>query len=163
MIDNIARKNENIYKILVAIDGSSPSMDAAEDAIEIARKNKSQLIVLYVIDFYKYPYLISSTILAPTFGMEKYIEEKKEAEKWMETIKEKYKQNDGDNGIENFKTDIIEGTKPVAATIVEYAESENVDLIVIGSKGRTGFKKMLIGSVSLEVVKHAHCSVLVKR
>jgi nucleotide-binding universal stress UspA family protein len=163
MIDNIARKNENIYKILVAIDGSSPSMDAAEDAIEIARKNKSQLIVLYVIDFYKYPYLISSTILAPTFGMEKYIEEKKEAEKWMETIKEKYKQNNGDNGIENFKTDIIEGTKPVAATIVEYAESENVDLIVIGSKGRTGFKKMLIGSVSLEVVKHAHCSVLVKR
>jgi len=163
MIDNIAKKNENIYKILVAIDGSSPSMDAAEDAIEIARKNKSQLIVLYVIDFYKYPYLISSTILAPTFGMEKYIEEKKEAEKWMETIKEKYKQNNGDNGIENFKTDIIEGTKPVAATIVEYAESENVDLIVIGSKGRTGFKKMLIGSVSLEVVKHAHCSVLVKR
>ncbi len=163
MIDNIARKNENIYKILVAIDGSSPSMDAAEDAIEIARKNKSQLIVLYVIDFYKYPYLISSTILAPTFGMEKYIEEKKEAEKWMETIKEKYKQNNGDSGIENFKTDIIEGTKPVAATIVEYAESENVDLIVIGSKGRTGFKKMLIGSVSLEVVKHAHCSVLVKR
>jgi hypothetical protein len=52
-------------------------MDAAEDAIGIARKNKPQLIVLYVIDFYKYPYLISSTILAPTFGMEKYMEEKR--------------------------------------------------------------------------------------
>ena len=148
---------------MVAIDGSPLSMDAAEDAIEIARKNKSQLIVLYVIDFYKYPYLISSTILAPTFGMEKYMEEKKEAEKWMETIKEKCKQNTEDTGIKNLKTAIIEGTKPVAATIVEYAESENVDLIVIGSRGRTGFKKMLIGSVSLEVVKYAHCSVLVKR
>ena len=163
MIYNTANKNENISKILVAIDGSPLSMAAAEDAIEIARKNKSQLIVLYVIDFYKYPYMISSTILAPTFGMEKYMEEKKEAEKWMETIKEKYKQNTGDTGIKNLKTEIIEGTKPVAATIVEYSESENVDLIVIGSKGRTGFKKMLIGSVSLEVVKHAHCSVLVKR
>ena len=163
MIYNTANKNENISKILVAIDGSPSSMDAAEDAIEIARKNKSQLIVLYVIDFYKYPYLISSTILAPTFGMEKYMEEKKEAEKWMETIKEKCRQNNGDTGIKNLKTEIIEGTKPVAATIVEYAESENVDLIIVGSRGRTGFKKMLIGSVSLEVVKYAHCSVLVKR
>ena len=163
MIYNTANKNENISKILVAIDGSPSSMDAAEDAIEIARKNKSQLIVLYVIDFYKYPYLISSTILAPTFGMEKYMEEKKEAETWMEAIKEKCRQNNGDAGIKNLKTEIIEGTKPVAATIVEYAESENVDLIIVGSRGRTGFKKMLIGSVSLEVVKYAHCSVLVKR
>ena len=163
MIYNTANKNENISKILVAIDGSPSSMDAAEDAIEIARKNKSQLIVLYVIDFYKYPYLISSTILAPTFGMEKYMEEKKEAEKWMDTIQEKCRQNNGDAGIKNLKTEIIEGTRPVAATIVEYAESENVDLIIVGSRGRTGFKRMLIGSVSLEVVKYAHCSVLVKR
>jgi nucleotide-binding universal stress UspA family protein len=163
LIYNTANKNENISKILVAIDGSPSSMDAAEDAIEIARKNKSQLIVLYVIDFYKYPYLISSTILAPTFGMEKYMEEKMEAETWMEAIKEKCKQNTRDTGIKNLKTEIIEGTKPVAATIVEYAESENVDLIIVGSRGRTGFKKMLIGSVSLEVVKYAHCSVLVKR
>ena len=145
------------------MDGSPSSMDAAEDAIEISRKNKSQLIVLHVIDFYRYPYMISSTILAPTFGMEKYMEEKKEAEKRMEAIKEKYKKNTGDTGTKNLKTEIVEGTKPVAATIVEYAESENVDLIVIGSRGRTGFKKMLIGSVSLEVVKYAHCSVLVKR
>jgi nucleotide-binding universal stress UspA family protein len=127
LIDNTANKNENISKILVAIDGSPSSMDAAEDAIEIARKNKSQLIVLYVIDFYKYPYLISSTILAPTFGVEKYMKEKKEAEKWMETIREKYHQNTGDVGNKNLKTEIIEDTKPVAAAIVEYAESENVD------------------------------------
>jgi nucleotide-binding universal stress UspA family protein len=163
LIYNIANKNEDISKILVAIDGSLSSMDAAEDAIEIARKNKSQLIVLYVVDFYRYHYPISSTILAPTFGMEKYMEEKKEAEKWMETIKEKCKQNAGDSGIKNLKMEIIEGTKPVAATIVEYAESEKVDLIVVGSSGKTGFKKMLIGSVSLKVVEYANCSVLVKR
>ena len=148
---------------MVAVDGSTPSIDAAEYAIEIASKNKSRLIVLYVIDFYKYPYLLSSTIFAPTFGMEKYMEEKKEAEKWMETIKEKYKQISGDVDIKNIKIQIIEGVKHVAATIVEQAELENVDLIVVGSRGRTEFKKMLIGSVSLDVVKYAHCSVLVKR
>ena len=49
------------------------------------------------------------------------------------------------------------------STIVEYAESENVSLIVIGSRGVTGFKKMLVGSVTSDVVKYAHCSVLVVR
>jgi nucleotide-binding universal stress UspA family protein len=95
--------------------------------------------------------------------MEKYLEEKKEAEKWMNTIKEKYQQNTEDTDIKNLKTEVIEGKMSVASTIVEQAELENVDLIVIGSKGRTGFKKMLIGSVSLDVVKYAHCSALVKR
>ena len=158
----MADKNKNFSKILVPIDLSHPSMDALEYAIEIAKKNKSQIIVLYVIDFYKYPYLLSSTVLAPTFGMEKYLEEKKEVEKRMDDIKVKYDQNTENNG-NIVKTEIIEGTKSVAATIVEYAESEHVDLIVIGSRGKTGFKKMLIGSVSLDVVKYAHCSVLVKR
>ena len=126
--------------------------------LNLARKNKSQLIVLYVIDAYKYPYLLSSTILAPTFGMEKFMEEKKDAEKLMEVMKEKYLQITEDMEIKNLKTEIIEGKMSVAATIVEKAELENVDLIVIGSRGKTGFKKMLIGSVSLDVVKYAHCS-----
>jgi nucleotide-binding universal stress UspA family protein len=156
-------KNKNISKILVPIDGSHPSMDALEYAIEIAKKNKSQVIILTVIDFYKYPYSFSSTVLAPTFGMEKYMEEKKEVEKRMDELKEKYNQNIDSKDIGNIKSEIIEGTKSVAATIVEYSESEQVDLIIIGSRGKTGFKKMLIGSVSFDVVKYAHCSVLVKR
>src|ERR671921_700435 len=124
-------KNKNISKILVPIDGSHPSMDALEYAIEIAKKNNSQIIILTVIDFYKYPYLLSSTVLAPTFGMEKYLEEKKEIEKLMDDLKEKYKQNVDSQDIGDIKTEIIEGTKSVAATIVEYAESEHIDLIVI--------------------------------
>jgi nucleotide-binding universal stress UspA family protein len=95
--------------------------------------------------------------------MEKYMEEKKEVEKLMDDLKGKYKQNIDSQDIGDLKTEIIEGTKSVAATIVEYAESEHTDLIVIGSRGKTGFKKMLIGSVSMDIVKYAHCSVLVKR
>jgi nucleotide-binding universal stress UspA family protein len=156
-------KNKNISKILVPIDGSHPSMDALEYAIEIAKKNNSQIIILTVIDFYKYPYLLSSTVLAPTFGMEKYMEEKEQLEKRMDELKEKYAQNIDGKGLIDIKTQIIEGTKSVAATIIEYAESEHADLIIVGSRGKTGFKKMLIGSVSMDVVKYAHCSVLVKR
>jgi nucleotide-binding universal stress UspA family protein len=163
LVENTYNKDKNFSKILVAIDGSHSSMKAAEYAIELARKNKSQLIVLYVIDAYKYPYLLSSTILAPTFGMEKFMEEKKEAKNLMEEMKEKYLQSTEDMEIKNLKTEIIEGKLSVAATIVEQAELENADLIVMGSRGKTGFKKMLIGSVSLDVVKYAHCSVLIKR
>jgi nucleotide-binding universal stress UspA family protein len=45
--------------------------------------------------------------------------------------------------------------------LVEAAQAENVDLIIVGSHGRTGFRKLLLGSVASHVVTHAPCSVLV--
>ncbi len=155
---------KHFSRVLVAIDGSTSSMHAIDYAISIAMKNNSQLIVLYVIDVYKYPYLPSSIILAPTFGSEKYLEEKNEAEEQMNKIKEKYKQKIKDNiNSTELKTEIVEGAKSAATTIMEYAESENIDLIIVGSRGRTSFKKLLLGSVSSKIIKNAHCAVLVIR
>jgi nucleotide-binding universal stress UspA family protein len=151
-------------RVLVALDGSTSSMHATDYAISIAMKNDSQLIVLYVIDFYKYSHISSSIILAPTFGSEKYLEEKSEAEKLMNKIKEKFKLKiKGDMKSKELKTEIVEGAKSVEATIMEYAESENIDLIIIGSRGRTSFKKLLLGSVSSSIIKNAHCAVLIIR
>ena len=155
---------DRLSRILVAIDGSIPSMHAVDYAISIAIKNNSQLFVLYVIDAYKYPHLPSSIILAPTFGTEKYLEERSEAEKLMDKIKEKLKLKINDyTKSEELETKIIEGAKSAATTIMEYAETKNVDLIIIGSKGRTGFKKLLLGGVSSSIIKNAHCPVLVIR
>ncbi len=155
---------DRLSRILVAIDGSIPSMHAVDYAISIAIKNNSQLFVLYVIDAYKYPHLPSSIILAPTFGTEKYLEERSEAEKLMDKIKEKFKLKINDyTKSEELETKIIEGAKSAATTIMEYAETKNVDLIIIGSKGRTGFKKLLLGGVSSSIIKNAHCPVLVIR
>jgi nucleotide-binding universal stress UspA family protein len=39
-------------------------------------------------------------------------------------------------------------------------EKENIDLIIVGTRGRSGFKKLLLGSVASEVVKYAHCPVM---
>jgi nucleotide-binding universal stress UspA family protein len=151
-------------RVLVAIDGSTSSMHIIDYAISIAMKNSSQLVILYVIDVYKYPYLPSSIILAPTFGSEKYLEERNEAEEQMNKIKEKYKQKTKNNiDSKELKTEIVEGAKSAATTIMEYAESENIDLIIIGSRGRTSFKKLLLGSVSSDIIKNAHCAVLVIR
>jgi nucleotide-binding universal stress UspA family protein len=179
-------------KILVAFDGSKPSLDAVESAMEIGKKYNSSLIILHVLDSYKYPYLLSSVILAPTFGSEKFEKEREEFDKLMKSLRDKYLSR-GDKGIENkivdnrtesakadiydsslssnetnnsndiFETDIVEAETSTASTIVDYAESKNVDLLVIGSKGRTGLKKMLVGSTTTEVVKYAHCPVIVVR
>ncbi|HUK27112.1 MAG TPA: universal stress protein [Candidatus Acidoferrales bacterium] len=51
----------------------------------------------------------------------------------------------------------------VVETILEQGDKSNVDLIVIGTRGLTGFKKLLVGSVSSGVISHAHCSVLIVR
>ena len=156
---------ENHYsRILVAIDGSTTSIHATDYAISIALKNSSQLFVLYVIDAYEYSRLSSSIVLAPTFGSEKYLEEKNEAEKLMNKIRERFRLKVNDNTkFKEPKTEIVEGVKSVATTIMEYAESENIDLIIIGSRGRTSFKKLLLGSISSNVMKNAHCAVLVIR
>ena len=156
---------ENYYsRILVATDGSTSSIHATDYAISIALKNSSQLFVLYVIDAYEYSRLSSSIVLAPTFGSEKYLEEKNEAEKLMNKIKERFRLKMKDNTkFKEPKTEIVEGVKSVATTIMEYAESENIDLIIIGSRGKTSFKKLLLGSISSNVMKNAHCAVLVIR
>lgn len=177
-------------KILVAFDGSQPSLDAVESAMEIGKKYNSSLIVLHVLDSYKYPYLLSSVILAPTFGSDKFEKERKKFDDLMNSLKEKYISKDSGNVGSNsetpqevvsnssvtphlsdnssiskgtFETAIVEAETSTASTIVDYAETKNVDLLVIGSRGRTGIKKMLVGSTANEVVKYAHCPVMVVR
>jgi nucleotide-binding universal stress UspA family protein len=186
-------------KILVAFDGSNPSLDAVESAIEIGNRYNSSLIILHVLDGYKYPYLLSSVILAPTYGSDKLEKERQKFEELMNSLKEKYNagkknvlapENDkvisedirsnttnatanantakssttyANSTDSDFETAIIEAETSAASTIVDYAESKNVDLLIIGSKGRTGLKKMLVGSTASDVVKYAHCPVLVVR
>ena len=164
-------------KILVAFDGSKPSLDAVESAMEIGKIYNSSLIILHILDGYKYPYLLSSVVLAPTYGSDKLEKERQKFKELMDSLREEVqcrKEQDTDPGNDkvisegtdtatattdtstadstyadstysSFETAIIEAETSAASTIVDYAESKNVDLLVIGSKGRTGLKKMLVG------------------
>ena len=146
-------------KILVAIEASQPSVDAADYAIEMAKKNNnSQLIALTVLDTSTPRRLSSSFITAPTYGLKELEEERKRAQKWLESISNKVQEIEKNI---RYKAEIIEGSISVEGTIVDYAENENIDLIVIGTRGRSGFKRMLLGSVASKVVTYATCPVLV--
>jgi len=58
-------------------------------------------------------------------------------------------------------TEVVASPTSVVPAIVDYAEKNNVDLIVVGTRGRSGLKKLLLGSVASGVVTYASCPVMV--
>jgi nucleotide-binding universal stress UspA family protein len=83
---------------------------------------------------------------------------KQEAQEWRSQVKEKANKYNVELEVE-FIVDPTSFTTSIA--IVKYAERENIDLIEIGSRELTGFRKLLLGCVAFGVVTHAHCPVLV--
>jgi len=84
---------------------------------------------------------------------------KNKVESWFDSVRNMAK----DEGIFDIKTEIFFDAKSIIESIIEYATQMNIDLIVIGTRGRTGLKRFFMGSVANGVVQHAHCSVLLVR
>ena len=66
-------------------------------------------------------------------------------------------------GISELKTETFSCVESIVESIIDYASNYDVDLIVIGTRGRTGLKRLIMGSVANGVVQHAHCPVLLVR
>jgi nucleotide-binding universal stress UspA family protein len=147
-------KEQKFSKILVAIDGSEESLHAADYAIEIARRYNADVIALNVIPS-------DVTLFGPS-APPHIIELKQEAQDYLDKIKEKTEKMMGNNNDSKIRlrTEII-GSLSTVGGIVAFAEKDNVDLIVIGTRGRSGFTKLLLGGVALGVVTYAHCPVMV--
>ena len=148
-------------KILVGIDGSAIALRAADSAISIAKQlNISNIIAVHVLpQDIRYDYLtdrVDPDIPSPVKGAIELAS--LEAQEWFNKIKEK-QTSDVDKKI-NMQTEVLVGTKSIADEILTYAANNDVDLIVIGSKGRSAFKKALLGSVASSVLTHATCPVM---
>jgi nucleotide-binding universal stress UspA family protein len=144
----------SLKQILVPLDGSDLSFQAAKYAIEIARMVKAEIIFTHVVANPPYiEYKGAGLVLVH------YVEEaKRQAEMWYVKagdMASKY-------GV-RFSTETLLDVVSVADAIASYADRKKVDMIVMGTKGRTGFKRFLLGSVASGVVSHAKCSVLVVR
>ncbi len=138
--------------VLVATDGSRFAAAAASEAIGIAAKNKSKLIVLAVVPSESMqPMDIVHSQMPRDVIAEK---ELNEAEQNARAVKETARK--AGVAVEAF----IMGGKPSDA-IIQTAKEKNVDVIILGSHGKTGLDKLLMGSVAERVIILASCAVLV--
>ena len=147
---------DGFNKILVAFDGSPDAVKAAKRAGALASEFEASLLIVHAYSLPAVGYGGPGPMPLVDF---KAIEES--ARTKAKEILEKGRAICDQEGVQ-AKAELIETTSIVQG-IVELAAKENVDLIVMGTRGMTGFKKMLVGSVSDGVVSHAHCSVLVVR
>ena len=146
-------------KILVGIDGSEYSRNAVNYALDLAVKDGSELFLLAIV-----PSKVHHGDSSGVFGMvsPSYFDEyKKEAEKWFEEIINHINKETTIDTSTKVKSEVITTPFSTPASILNYAEEKDVDLIVIGTKGRSGLKKMLLGSVASDVVTYSYCPVLV--
>ena len=146
-------------KILVCIDGSKKSQKALSKGISIAKKFDSKLTLLLVVeerlvDFWD-DTEFKVDIERPQIHLKKESKIYQQAVKILNDLAKRIPSQT------NYVTDILTGDP--AKVIINYAKKKNPDLIIIGSRGLGGFKKLLLGSVSSKVVSHVSTSVLVIR
>ena len=138
---------------MAAVDGSDSSMNAAEYVFILAKNMKAQVTVVNIVD-------LSSIfkMLPPETRKQLIAIGRKEAHRMLEAAEELAKQHDL-----KIRTEVIESSVSVADAIIKYTKENNVDLIVAVTKGRTGMKKVVLGSVASKLVTYSPCSVLVVR
>lgn len=157
--------NSNIFrKIMVATDGSELTRKAVDSAIEITKLNDAKLYAVHVIS----PGDFSITQNEPRASI---TQNEPRAAEWKTEIKEHlttqgkeataYVENSGKIANVAVEPVILEGNP--ADEIVNFAEKNDIDLIVMGTLGKTGIKRFLLGSVAENVVRHSKKAVLVVR
>lgn len=143
-------ENKSYDKILIATDGSINSDGAIDSGLEIARLSGAKVYALYVMA--STGFTLRGTQEA--WVKEVYNELSKEGKEATEYIK----QLGSESGIE-VEPVLLEGDP--SEMIIDFADGNDVDLIVMGTHGKTGLQKFLIGSVAEKVVRNAKTEVLV--
>lgn len=138
-------------KILVGFDGSEYSTKALQMACALARKFLSKLFVVNVCS--SPAHIVVGPDLVAAWPVEKNLEEK---------AKDLVAQGIGIARSEGVKAagECLKASSVVQA-ITDYAVMNEIDLIVLGSRGLTGFRKLLLGGMSSRVIGHAYCPVLI--
>jgi nucleotide-binding universal stress UspA family protein len=141
------------HKILVAIDGSEHSFKAAKHALDLAKSFGAHLYAITVTSIPESAHLKEEDVLNKSRKTNNGMED---AKSWLDNFNQQAKENNIQLHVE-----LINNPRPVEYVILEYAEEKQIDLIVMGTRGITGFKKFLLGSTASSVVTYAHCTVMV--
>ena len=141
----------SLKKILCPIDHSDCSKEALKYAVSFAMKDEAKLYLLHIIDIRSFNDSLVS--------MSQQIPDKETLEqlrmKLLDCIPEDIRDD------MDVEATVIQGIP--FAEIISTAKEKEIDMIVIGSHGRTGISHMMLGSVSEKVVRKAPCPVLTVR
>ncbi|HEU4572385.1 MAG TPA: universal stress protein [Candidatus Limnocylindrales bacterium] len=132
-----------IRRILLATDLSDASVPATERALELAAGLRAALVIVSVID-------------PSTTSGSRVDQVRREREDAMTNLVTRARGR-------LIPTEYLIWTGDPGDSIVEAATAEAADLVVVGSRGRSGIERALLGSVSDHVVRHAACPVMVVR
>ena len=144
----------SIRRILFATDLSKASGKAFTSAVALAKANRAALTILHVV--VPFTPVVSEQYLAPETFEQINIEMRRSSKRHVARLIDKTKKA----GIQAAGL-IVEGHP--AEEIVRTARSKHVDLIVLGTHGRTGINKLFVGSVAARVVATAPCPVMTVR
>lgn len=140
-------------RILLSTDGSEESVLAARTAADLAQRTDSELHVVTVA--FESPYVYEE------YHNVRHAQEVKRTRREAREMLEEQAQLIEKAGASVAETHLRVGG--VDEEIVVLADEVDADLVVVGSRGRGGIRRALMGSVSDSVVRHAHCPVLVVR
>lgn len=150
-----------IKKILVAFDGSESSQHALNHGVQVARKFNADIIIISVVPRVMMPVFPDEGFgAAPITAAQEFTEYQERMKNfYLEALSEAEEDLDKSSPELNVEIVLMEG-RP-SSTIVEKAEEENVDLIVIGSRGLGGITGFILGSTSRRVVDSCTKPILV--
>jgi len=142
----------NWRSICCAVDFSESSRLALEEATDLARRFDARLTLVHVLE--AAPAAATEGLLTPPDLVEQMrIELARKLEVW---------KAEAERRAERPVAQRLLSGDP-AAEIVRFARDGEFDLVVAGTRGRTGLEHLLLGSVAEKVVRQAHCPVLVAR
>ena len=140
-------------KILVPIDFSTSSTEAVRVAADLSQRYAAEVCLVHVSDPINYA-------LPPRYPLH-LLPSQSEIRAGFEDQLSDAKKDAESAGIANAQTRYLEGIPSIE--IVEFAKKHGFDLIVMGTHGRRGLQRALIGSVTEKVVRTASCAVLAVR
>jgi nucleotide-binding universal stress UspA family protein len=143
-----AKSQISWQRILVTTDGSKYSEAAAERAINYAKAYGSELAAVAVVDA---PAELSGVSPGAVEDMIR------KAKRYVEEVK-----SQADSAGLKTETFVLEGEEAYRK-ITEFAKEHNINIIVMGSHGRRGLSKLLVGSVAERIIGYAHCPVLIAK
>jgi nucleotide-binding universal stress UspA family protein len=155
-------------KILLPVDGSEASLKAYNYAKEMTKKFGSELTVIHIKHEFAQPHQYQKAVDLPTLDVENMIAEYEKKKDYPDNFIADIGQKILDNAIKYFedegievKSEILQG-RP-ATTIMEYAENNDFDLIVMCTHGMSIPRRFTLGSVTNKVVHHSKVPVFVIR